>query len=363
MTKDTPTIGAVIGRFQIDELHDGHKALLQYPIDKYDVDTLIVFIGVTGIGPTKNDPLEFQTRHQMVSEWFDDEFGNAGKTLHVFPIVDLPNQDQMWAANVDRLIAAIAGTGACSQSVTIFGGRDSALKTYTGAGGRFNTETIEQQDVGGLSATARREQIAKSYSRLIDDGLTWENESNGRYFRLGCIYTMQKLYDKCFPAVDVAVYDLIYDPLGVCTGFRLVLGTKNDGQGNRFPGGFVDPHYDNSLDDAAAREMHEELGRDINVGKPEYVTSCKINDGRYQSQRDKIMSSLFMMQYQWGDIKASDDLATAQWHTFEFDEKEPQDRVAANHQQMFCALFNKLKRDHCNTLKHKGPDNDIITRD
>ncbi len=353
--KDIPTIGAVIGRFQIDELHDGHKALLQYPIDKYDVDTLIVFIGVTGIGPTKNDPLEFQTRHQMVMQWFDEEFDGAGKTLHIFPIVDLPNQDQMWAANVDRLISAIAGTGACSQSVTIFGGRDSALSTYVKAGGRYNTETIEQQDVGGLSATARREQIGKSYSRLTDEGLSWENERNSRYFRLGCIYTTQKLYDKCFPAVDVAVYQLVYDHLSVCTGFRLVLGTKNDGQGSRFPGGFVDPHYDESLESAAKREMQEELGLDVNVDKPVYVTSCKINDGRYKSQRDKIMSSLFTFRYLWGDITAADDLATAEWHDFSFSDEKPEQRIAANHRQMFTTLFNQLKSNYNGSFSPTNP--------
>ena len=57
-------IGVVVGRFQVDDLHEGHKCLLNFARRRHP--NLVVFIGVPALEGTRNNPLSYQLREQMI---------------------------------------------------------------------------------------------------------------------------------------------------------------------------------------------------------------------------------------------------------------------------------------------------------
>jgi bifunctional NMN adenylyltransferase/nudix hydrolase len=89
----------------------------------------------------------------------------------------------------------------------------------------------------------------------------------------------------------------------------------------RFPGGFVDPQHDLSLEMAAKREAREECG-DIELGPAKYLGSIRINDWRYRSSCDKITTALFELPYLWGGPRAGDDLKDVAWFALNADLKQ-----------------------------------------
>lgn len=317
-------IAVIIGRFQTSALTNGHKSLLDFPAER-GIKRMIVFLGVTQIGPSKNDPLDFETRERMLADYFtqyDSLFDGVAWTI--LPLPD-HKDDAVWASQIDNTVRCLAGNGAKPFKVTVFGGRDSAISTYASNGGRYQTFTIPT--VPKVSATEARCKIGASLPLSTED------------FRQGVIYATQKQYPISFSTVDIAVFKPLYDETQTFAGFELVLGTKNDGQGLRLPGGFVDPS-DATLEQAAAREMVEELGVNLVAAVPKYVTSLRLNDWRYRSQQDKILTTLFAFEYKWGNIIAGDDLDTADWYTFKMEGRHliNPPEVATNHAKLVQTL-------------------------
>jgi bifunctional NMN adenylyltransferase/nudix hydrolase len=77
----------------------------------------------------------------------------------------------------------------------------------------------------------------------------------------------------------------------------------------RFPGGFVDPG-DSSAEEAAVRELQEEIGCVVSKKDLVYIGSSKIDDPRYAESSHKIITS-FYMHYTHEKIRpvAGDDAA------------------------------------------------------
>ena len=68
----------------------------------------------------------------------------------------------------------------------------------------------------------------------------------------------------------------------------------------------------------AFAKANNEAGVNINVDKPVYVTSFRVKDWRYQSEEDKIMTTLFKCKYLWGSIEPSQEISELKW--FDLDE-------------------------------------------
>ena len=109
---------------------------------------------------------------------------------------------------------------------------------------------------------------------------------------------------------------------------HLLLIQKPNETSWRFPGGFVDPS-DNSAEHAAIREAHEEVGRELELSKPQYITSVKIDDPRYKNSPHKIITSFYVVNYLWGKEKAGDDAEKAEWFNHQYLQRQSDENLLA----------------------------------
>ncbi len=273
---ETYDVGVIVGRFQVPELHDAHRALIRTVMERHD--KVILVLGMSPVGPTANNPLDFQARSQMIFEEFPG--------LIVTSIKDLPS-DAAWSARLDGIVADLVTP---SQTVVLYGSRDSFLDHYSG---RFSkAELLQESYVSGT-------QIRKK----ITSGSTF----NSAAFRAGVVWGASCKYPTCYVAVDIAVFDYMQDG-------SILLARKSTDPANewRFIGGFLDPTKGTCLEDNARREVAEEASG-IEIGDLKYVSSQLVDDWRYRNEADKIMSVLFKARYLHGAPKPADDICELKW--------------------------------------------------
>lgn len=276
-TKDS--IGVIVGRFQVDKLHEGHLSLIRRVAFKHR--HVLVMIGTTVTRGTDTNPLDFATRREL--------FRNIPlvRDDHTITTMEIPDHisDVEWSAQLD------ASVGYCAQGhdAVLYGSRDSFIKHYSG-----KYPTVILDEVEAPSGTDTRALIGRS-PRYSED------------FRAGVIYASQKQYPTSYQTVDVA----IFAPRDRDGYFgRVLLGRKRGETHWRFPGGFVDP-TDESLEAAAKREPKEETGLDVT--RVEYLGSFRVNDTRYTRDKHKILTSFFIAEGEPDLEKAGDDLEEVRW--------------------------------------------------
>ncbi len=269
------TVGVIIARLQTPYLHDGHKALLDHVTNKHF--NVIVFLGIPRIQNTKRNPLDYNTRKQMIQVWYPN--------ITVLPLED-NRSDEKWSANVDNNIRTIFP----DKSALIYGSRDSFIPHYHG---KYVVE--EFPIVGQHNATD---------IRAIGSEVVKQSED----FRAGVIYGIYKQRPVTYPTVDVVVAN---------DNGQILLARKPAETLFRFVGGFVD-RDDADWETAARRELYEETK--LSALKMHYVCSQAVEDWRYAKEESGIMTTLFLA-YDWdqmGRPEASDDIAEVKY----FDPKE-----------------------------------------
>ncbi len=298
MSNMQPRVGVVVGRFQVDSLHQGHHHLILSAAGSND--KLLIVVG-SGRGlATPRYPLPFPLRQQMLKE--------AYPKATILEHHDHPS-DQAWSEGLDQLIAEKFP----DHTVTLYGSRDSFLPHYSG---RF--ATIEVAEVPSESGTDRRKKMIAAPPASSD-------------FRSGVIYREATRLPISYQAVDIIITK--------GGGQFLLLGRKEtDGAYWRFIGGFVDPLQDRSLEGAAKREAREEAG-DIEIADVRYLGSTQVDDWRYRRADDKVMTALFVGTYIFGHAVAGDDLAEVRW----FPAGEVEDLISPTHLPLF-KLFQSSVR-------------------
>jgi bifunctional NMN adenylyltransferase/nudix hydrolase len=295
-------IGVVIGRFQVPELHAGHRHLLDHV--RNISDKLHVFVGVSPVdGHTAENPLTFSQRQTV----FDLSPYNAA----VLPLFDQPS-NEAWSAQLDRTLLQLYP----HDQVILYGGRDSFTQTYLG---QFPITNVPIDHTLGLIQ-----------GRDVREGVL---EATSTEFLRGQVFALGRQFPHAYPTVDVAA-------LGSNGKTVLLIQRKDNGEWG-FVGGFVDP-TDPSLERAAARELNEETG--LGFAGPadlamDYVASMQINDWRYRGSRDKIVTTFFCCYPMTSAVRANPD-EVQDWKWVPIDDC---DRiVTAIHQPLLAALKKHL---------------------
>lgn len=266
-------VGVLVGRFQVDELHDGHKKIIEYVLSNHH--KVIVFLGVSPLKCTIKNPLDFEARKQMIVD--------LNPNINVLYIKDQPS-DETWSKNLDSQIRDLIGP---SQTVVLYGGRDSFIKCYTG---KYPTSELMSDII--VSGSQIRDNISNTVKASSD-------------FRKGVIWATCNQYPKCYTTVDIAIVD--------SEKKKVLLARKPNESLYRFVGGFVDPGE--TLEHAANREVIEETG--LEVANIEYLTSFVQSDWRYRSERDKITTAFFRGYYVFGSPTPKDDICELRWFTYQ----------------------------------------------
>jgi bifunctional NMN adenylyltransferase/nudix hydrolase len=301
-TKDFQ-VGALVGRFHVDELHIGHRDLLDHVISNHK--KVILFLGVSKTVSNKN-PLDYATRKGMVQSEYPD--------IIILPLVDQRYND-IWSNNLDSALAIPFG----EKKVLIYGSRDSFIPSYKG-----KNKTVELTPSFDYSGTELREEIA---SVVV----------NHKYFRAGAIYSVYAGRGTTFPTVDICAYN---------EKGEILMARKPNETLWRFVGGFVDRN-DETYEVAAKREFYEETGGNARIGELTYICSQQVHDWRYKGTEHGIMTTLFLARFGFGNAVASDDLANGgaiKWVSIK--EFSNYDGIRANimpeHRELMLSLVNKV---------------------
>lgn len=307
-------IGVIIGRFQVDDLHPAHRAVIDEVKSRHE--SVYIILGVPVIPLSVRYPLDFATRRRMIQSWYPD--------IEVLLIPDCKSNIE-WQKNLDNIIR----TAEPHARVTLYGGRDSFIKLYNG---KFDTVELEiENSFSGTNGTEIRQRIGNRPLGSVD-------------FRAGVIYSNLNRFPISYQTVDIA---LLTDD-----DEFILLGRKKGDTQWCFPGGFVDPS-DKTLEGAANREIIEEAGAAVRDLK--YVLSIRLTDWRYIHENDKLLTALFecrllshnISQFKDEFVIAGDDLEEVRWFKVAEFGSEPNtfgnQIITDTHRPLMCEFIKFLK--------------------
>lgn len=268
-------VGVAVGRFQVEDPHEGHLRLIRSITRRHK--RTILMVGDRDIQRNDVHSLDFETRKMMLEHWFP--------SIEVVELRDV-GDNAKWSRLLDVKLRELG-----ADKVRLYGSRQSFIDAYEGV-----HPCVLLPQVGTVSGTELREDIARA-------------PINSRAFRRGIIYAMKRRYPQGHPTIDVAL--LRRDADGTVW---VVLGKRDISDEKwRFPGGFFDTKLDDSLEHTVLRELAEETGI-TRVGLPRYIGSKRIDDWRYRDSKDRIITSFYYTSYGSGELNPTDDLAVVEWH-------------------------------------------------
>ncbi len=290
-------VGVIVGRFQVPEIHEGQLDLIKSVCDKHD--KVIIFLGLSPLKGTLNNPLDYEMRKQMIQDVAPEV---------IIQYIKDQRSDEKWSKDLDRQIKDLIGP---AQKVTLYGSRDSFISHYKGG---FTTCELEPDRI--ISGTEMRKRAAAK-------------AKNDPKFRAGAIWQAYNKYPTNFATVDVAILSE--------NGKSVLLVRKPAEELYRFCGGFADPNSI-SYEADARREVQEETG--VEISEPKYIGSMLVDDWRYRGEVDKIKTMLFVAKYQFGKVEGADDVAEARW--FEIDKLFESD-IVEEHRKLLAMFKNHLE--------------------
>jgi bifunctional NMN adenylyltransferase/nudix hydrolase len=167
-------VGVIVARFQVHELHEGHKDLIDEVCKNHNM--VIIFLGIPVIQGTNKNPLDFSARKSMVQEYAPDAI--------ILPLKD-QRSNAKWSYLLDNQISIPFG----ERSAVIYGSRDSFIPYYEG-----KYPTLELETNVYTSGTEVRKNVSKQLLSSSD-------------FRAGIIQSTYMRRPITWSTVDVCPYD------------------------------------------------------------------------------------------------------------------------------------------------------------
>lgn len=292
MTAPDPTaVGVIVGRFQVPELHDGHRALIDHVLARHN--RVIIVVGDDPLPTSKKNPLPAWYRVDRLQETYLAHIHQG--SLYVTTLEDR-RSDHDWSDDLDDLIDSVAvnvfDLEPHDLRFVLYGSRDSFISYYHG---EYPTEFVAET-ADFEPATVIRERIAYDIDRPTPTG-----------FAEGVIWATHQAFPTVYSTVDVIIRH--HDG----TQPYFLLGRKPRAKEWCLIGGFADPTSGSDEEDAI-REVQEETGLQIPVGKLEYIGNFPIDDWRYRSSQDTIRTRLYAATADYPlQAKADDDIEEIAW--------------------------------------------------
>lgn len=271
LTQDE-VVGVVVARFQVPALHEGHRYILDYLLERHT--TALVILGCSPIMTDRN-PLSFEMRRGMIESMYPQKFTIVSSD-------SLPSSCEERSRRIDEIIRNTFQ----NRRAVIYGSRDSFVHTYRGV-----FETHEVPTIFSGSATEIREKVD-----LIDS----------TDFRSGVIYANLHRKRVGYPTVDVAILDPTFQQV-------LLVGKKDEEGKLRFPGVFFDPELDDSYESAAVRCVVKEIPS-ITTTPLQLLRSLKLDDWRFRKTQDRIITILLRTQYVGGTPLPGKGIDQVSWN-------------------------------------------------
>lgn len=159
------TLGVIVGRFQVHELHPGHLKLISHARSRHS-RVLILLCSK----PQKrnrlwvDDPLDHAMREGMLKSYFPD--------IEISPLLDVKGDNKLWSKVLDNNVYVFLKKG---QVPYLYGSRNSFIPYYRG-----KYKTVEIPEFTDSSGTTLRRSVA---NRIV----------NSPDFRAGVIYATYQM--------------------------------------------------------------------------------------------------------------------------------------------------------------------------
>lgn len=88
---------AVVARFQVPTLHEGHRKLLYEAMEVSK--EVVILLGVSS-KVNKENPLSFEQRKEILKNWTERQTPTS--TFIILPLEDIPGDDEAWSKAVDE---------------------------------------------------------------------------------------------------------------------------------------------------------------------------------------------------------------------------------------------------------------------
>ena len=303
------TVGVVIGRFQIDMLHAGHLALLDY-VEEH-CSRMVIFVGVRPAEASDTNPLDYETRAMMLQEYYPK--------ATVLPIVDCHN-DEVWSKNVDELIQTVYGINA---EVVIHVGRDSFAPHYKGI------YHIEEHSFGEVSDKFAACDFREDLRGEIP---SYQSE------RKGIIHAFVNM-----PHRFIMMVDMFMTRGNGKDSYEILVGKKPHEEQWRLPGGRVE--QDENFRQAASRELAEETGMYLVGGSPGWkiVGDFNVPDWRVRdTDRITYKTVLMVGEYAWGKAEAGTDFVEVTWLSVDDVQNSADTLIVDEHRHLMAHAINYL---------------------